>query len=153
MEKKVKAGQGNIAAKESGVEEVNQVLDKMSPEERNIIRGAFVAMEQRMFSGPLPSPEDFKAYGEAMKDAPQRILKMAEEQSEHRMRMEKKLLNRSTTESVLGQVIGFLISILFLSAAVWLGMNDHDVLAGTIVAAISSLIIVFVLKRNPKDKE
>ena len=153
MEKKVKAEQANIAKKESDIEEVKQVLDKINPEERNIIQGAFVAMEQRMFSGPLPSPEAFKAYGEAMQDAPQRILNMAEKQSEHRMIMERKLLNRATTESVLGQIIGFLIAILFLGAAVWLGMNDHDVLAGTIVAAISSLIIVFVLKRNPKDKE
>lgn len=153
MEKKVKAEQANIAKKESDIEEVKQVLDKMNPKERNIIQGAFVAMEQRMFSGPLPSPEDFKAYGEAMQDAPQRILNMAEKQSEHRMIMERKLLNRSTTESVLGQIIGFLIAILFLGAAVWLGMSDHDVLAGAIVTAISSLIIVFVLKKNPKDKD
>lgn len=153
MEKKVNEGQGNVTVKEGGAEKVQQVLEKMSPEERNIIRGALVAMEQRMFSGPLPSPEDFNAYGKVVKDAPQRILKMAEEQSKHRMCMEKKLINRSTAESVMGQIIGFLIAILFLGAALWLGMNDHDVLAGAIVAAISSLIIVFVLKRNPKEKE
>lgn len=153
MEKKVNAGNENVTVKESCADKVQQVLEKMSPEDRNIIRGAFVSMEQRTFRGPLPSPEDFNAYGNVVKDAPQRILKMAEEQSKHRMSMEKKLLNRSTAESVIGQIIGFLIAILFLGAALWLGINDHDVLAGTIVAAISSLIIVFVLKRNPKDKE
>lgn len=153
MDKKVSAVQGDVTVKESGAEKVQQVLEKMSPEERDVIRGAFVALEQRMFSGPLPSPEDFNAYGKVVKDAPQRILKMAEEQSKHRMDMEKKLLNRSTAESVMGQIIGFLIAILFLGAALWLGLNGHDVLAGAIVAAISSLIIVFVLKKSPKDKE
>ena len=111
-----------------------------------------VAVEQTSFSGPLPAPADFNAYGNTLPDAPERIMKMAEAQSEHRMYMEKKVLKYSTMESITGQVIGFLIAVIFLGAAVGLAMDGHDWLAGGIIAAISSLIAVFVLKKERKDQ-
>lgn len=79
-------------------------------------------------------------------------MKMAEAQSEHRIDMEKKVLKYSTMESITGQVIGFLIAVIFLGAAVGLAMKGHDWLAGGIIAAISSLIAIFVLKKERKDQ-
>ena len=42
--------------------------------------------------------------------------------------------------------------VIFLGAAIWLAMEGHDWLAGGIIAAISSLIAVFVLKKERKDQ-
>ena len=33
---------------------------------------------EHSFRGPLPAPEDFKAYGDVIPDAPERILSMME---------------------------------------------------------------------------
>lgn len=51
------------------------------PNSGTIIVKAFMAMEsERTFRGPLPAPEDFKAYGEMIPNAPERILSMTEQQ-------------------------------------------------------------------------
>ena len=113
-----------------------------------------IAASQRTFSGPLPSPDDFDAYGRTLPDAPERILKMAENQSSHRINIENKMLKMASRESILGQIIGFLIAIIFLGAAIWLAIEGHDALAGTIIVALSSLIAIFVIKKSPqKEKE
>lgn len=45
------------------------------PNSGTIIVKAFMAMEsERTFRSPLPAPEDFKAYGEMIPNAPERIL-------------------------------------------------------------------------------
>lgn len=45
------------------------------PNSGTIIVKAFMAMEsERTFRGPLPAPEDFKAYGEMIPNATERIL-------------------------------------------------------------------------------
>lgn len=50
-------------------------------------------VERKTFSGPLPAPEDFKAYQDVMADAPERILTMAEKQMAHRFECEKKIID------------------------------------------------------------
>lgn len=45
--------------------DVNKVLQTIEPEKRKVIMGAMYAIEERFsFSGPLPAPEDLKAYKE-----------------------------------------------------------------------------------------
>ena len=46
---------------------------------------------ERTFQGPLPAPEDFKAYGEVINNAPERILAMTEKQVNHRIQTEDTL--------------------------------------------------------------
>ena len=70
---------------------------------------------------------------------------MAENQSSHRINIENKMLKMASRESILGQIIGFLIAIIFLGAAIWLAIEGHDALAGTIIVALSSLIAIFVI--------
>lgn len=56
--------------------------------------GAMYALESRStYSGPLPAPEDFKAYKEVLADAPERIIAMAERQQKHRIDLENKIVD------------------------------------------------------------
>ena len=51
--------------------DLNKVLDSLNTEQRHTIVKAFMAIEsERSFQGPLPAPEDFKAYGEVIANAP-----------------------------------------------------------------------------------
>ena len=44
--------------------DINKVLETLEPEKRSKIVSAFMALEtEHSFRGPLPAPEDFKAYG------------------------------------------------------------------------------------------
>lgn len=105
------------------------------------------------FSGSLPAPEDFKAYQDVLPSAPERILKMAEKQSEHRMNLERHIVNSGVNEGKRGQIFGFVLTIVFLLASVYLGVNGHDWLAGLIIAIIASISVMFVLKKEPSKEK
>lgn len=129
--------------------DVSEVLSEIEPEKREIIAGAMVAMES--YSGPLPSPEDFKAYKDVLDSAPERILAMAERQQEHRMAVEKRLLDIDARESHRGQVTGAVLVVLCVGAAVLLGLTGHDWLAGAVVAITAAVATIFVLHKEPKE--
>lgn len=130
--------------------EVTEVLNTLEPEKKEVIMQAFACIRQETFSGPLPPPDMMRSYGDIIPDAPQRILTMAEKQTQHRIECEKAIVDTSKRESILGLVFGFIIAILTLAAAVYLGMNGHDVLAGAIPTSVAALAAVFVIN-NKKD--
>nr|DAR00705.1 MAG TPA: putative membrane protein [Caudoviricetes sp.] len=135
---------------------LNEVLQSVEPEKRDIIIRAIWAIEERKaYSGPLPAPEDFGAYKEVLSDAPERILAMVEKQIEHRINMEKEIVSSGLSESKKGQYFGAFIVLVCILSSVFLGMNGHDFLAGTLVAITATVGTIFVLKKAPHsgDKE
>ena len=108
-------------------------------------------MQETSFSGPLPSPKDFKKYGDVVSDAPERILTMAETQLTHRVECENKIIASRIKESKTGQWMGFILALIFIAVAAFLGYKGHDWVAVTIIVSLVSIAIVFVLKKNPKE--
>lgn len=88
-------------------------------------------------SGPLPSPQDLAEYERSLPGAAERIIAMAERQQNHRIECEKLELTKDIghrTEVValqkigakamfrsdsLGQVLGFIVALLCVSAAIY----------------------------------
>ena len=116
------------------------------------INGTIIAASHRSYSGPLPSPDDFAAYGNTLPNAPERIIRMTEIQGEHRRNIENKVLKYAFIESMTGQIIGFILALVFLGAAIWLAIENHESLAVTIIIALSSVIAIFVIKKMPKKE-
>lgn len=139
---------------ESKPVDLNELLQSLDPEKREIVSRAIYAIEeQKAFSGPLPPPEDFLAYKKVLPDAPERILSMAERQLEHRIKAENKIIDSGIVESKHGQYLGALIVILCLAGSVFLGINGHDWLAGSMVAIIAAVGTIFVLHKEPNKAE
>ena len=59
-------------------------------------------------AGPIPPPDRMEQYEKTLPGSADRILKMAENQSEHRQSLEKQRLSFSNREVHLGQGLGFL---------------------------------------------
>ena len=78
-----------LPAKISG-QELEEILDALSDEDRlDLLREIITARSESAsisvrFSGPIPLPEHFKAYGEVLPDAPDRILALAEQEQKIR---------------------------------------------------------------------
>jgi len=106
-----------------------------------------------MHQGPLPSPKTLKAYGEIVEGGAERIMKSSEEQAEHRRRIERKVVNGQVNQSLVGQIMGFVIALLFLYAGFRLIMDGHEIY-GTIISSIDivGLVSVFVIGRQNKYK-
>lgn len=135
--------------------DINKVIDGIKdPKQRSIIAHAFSAMvERKTFSGPLPAPEDFKAYQDVMADAPERILTMAEKQMAHRFECEKKIIDSRIRESRIGQIMASIIAIFSIGIVCFLGYKGHDWLAGSITAIIVGLASIFLFKKSKEEEK
>lgn len=102
------------------------------------------------FSGPLPAPQDFFAYKNALDSAPERIMKMAEEEQRHRLKVENRNQIWGIILGVTGLVTGAVIVLFFLYAGYLLGMSGHDILGGTAFGVTAALAIIFVLRKVPR---
>ena len=136
------------------ITDINEVLETLKPEQRSKIVSAFMALEtEHSFRGPLPAPEDFKAYGDVVPDAPERILSMMERQVEHRINTERSIVTSGLKESQRGQWMGYSIVVILIGLSTLLALCGHDLTAGGMVAVAIALAVIFVLKQNPHVNE
>ena len=83
------------------------------------------------FSGPLPHPDLLIEYNNAVPDAAERILRMAETQAAHRQDIERRVVRSNTLNQAMGTIFAFL----------------------TIIGALASLVTVFIKGRSAQDRE
>ncbi|MEA5581722.1 DUF2335 domain-containing protein [Nodularia harveyana UHCC-0300] len=107
-----------------------------------------------MFSGPLPPPEILKAYDLVQPGLAVEIFDMAKKQSQHRMEMEKTVINGDSKRSWLGLIFGFILASICIGSSTFLILQGHD-LAGSIFAGttVVSLVGVFVYGSNQRAQE
>lgn len=72
---------------------------------------------ERVWSGVLPRPEDFAKFGEVVPTAPERLLRMAEIEQEHRIALERSIIPQNQRAGLRGQLLGAAISALALILA------------------------------------
>jgi len=105
--------------------------------------------------GPIPSPDVFKRYGEVVPDAPERILKVFEQDSQHTREMQKIAITGEVSRDARAQWMAFAIMIAAL------GVTTYSIIAGkNITAAIAGLGTLFLTlgvlfgdKKGKKPKE
>lgn len=118
----------------------------VAPKESNRIITARVS---QTFEGPLPAPADFAAYKETLPSAPERILSMAESEQKHRHKLNNRIVNWGVVESILGMCFALVIVLLCIGVAVYLALNDHELVSCTLIGAIATLAAIFYLKKEP----
>ncbi len=106
------------------------------------------------FSGPIPPPELLDGYNEVVKDGAERIVAMAEKQSNYRMQLEDHAIREELKQSRLGQIFGFILGIVGLVLAAILAILDHETIAGIFgTTTILGLVTVFVLGKKAQKKD
>jgi uncharacterized membrane protein len=106
------------------------------------------------FQGPIPPPELLREYNEIVPNGADRIVKMAEAQSSHRIDLESIVIKGDDRRADRGLYTGFTIGIVMLVLSFIMVMYGHGV-EGTIfgTADLAGLIGIFVYGRNVKLKE
>ena len=103
------------------------------------------------FAGPIPPPSMMEQYEGTLPGSADRILKMAENQSEHRQWMEKKRLSFSNREVHLGQIFGFTIGVIAIITGGYTALNGAPIPGGFIgTAGVVGLVSVFVIGSSRK---
>ena len=106
-----------------------------------------------LFSGPLPDPESLIRYNEAVPNAAERIIKMAENQQEHRFKLEHRAVSWELFQSQLGQIFAFIIAITGIVGGCYIAYNGHDWAGASIVGgSLASIVYSFLSgKKAQKD--
>jgi uncharacterized membrane protein len=98
-----------------------------------------------IYNGPLPPPEVLVRYNQAVPDAAERILRMAEQQAANRREIELRSIRSQCRDSLLGLVSAFLIGMSSLACSTIVTWQGHPV-SGTILGGtgLAAIIAAFV---------
>lgn len=133
-------------------DEVRQIIEKLPDERARKVMRAVVS--ESMYSGPIPPPEFLAGYKSVLPDAPERILKMAENEQRHRHGLEDQIATNHIKQNAKGQIFGFILVALFGVFSLILALKGHDWLAGIFgTTTIIGLAIIFVLHERPQKTE
>ena len=100
-------------------EEIERIIADLPDEKKdeareNLISLTTTIIEHQSHSGPLPSPQTIKNYDSIIENGAERIFRMNENQSSHRIEIEKKIYTSQIRQSGIGQIFGFIIAIIAL---------------------------------------
>lgn len=109
--------------------------------------------QERVFSGPLPSPEVLAAYEKIYPGFADRIVTMAEKQMVHLHQLEDKVIPEEMKQSGFGQIFGFVIATSGIVASTILVGFDHDV-AGSVfgIGSLTSLVGLFLIGKKRQEE-
>lgn len=105
-------------------------------------------------SGPIPPPDDLARYNDIIPNGADRILAMAEKQSDHRMHIEKLAIGSEIRRAYLGLWLGFVVTLAVLVSSLILIETGHGTeglaLIGIDIVALAGL---FVYGSNNRKNE
>lgn len=146
----------NDCNKSSSQDKLHPELKEIPPEEIKKVKKimSYCAEISTFHSGPLPPASELQRYNEIIPNGADRIMKMAEDQSRHRMQLESIIIPSQTKQSARGQILGFVIAIFVVSAGVFCILKGHDTAgASLVVGIVVSLVGVFVLGKERQKKD
>jgi uncharacterized membrane protein len=111
-----------------------------------------------VYSGPIPSPDMLDEYNRIMPNGADRIMKMAEAQSDHRMRLESQTVTSQNKQGERGQIFALVSVIVLILAggmATWLGQKEIAItIFGTTVLGMGGVFAYgkYAMRRNLSKK-
>ncbi len=148
----------NIELKSNDIEEFlrknPEKLQDLIEKNPNLFSYAMMVSEERIHSGPIPSPETLKGYADIDSSFPKRIFAMAEKQSNHRINLEEKVIKTNIKNERTGMFLGAFISILTILGGIYLIAIDKDISGfSTILIAIAAIVGIFIKNKNSEKEE
>lgn len=132
--------------------QMEEVIKTLPKEKQEILIAGFTQIQS--FSGPIPPPNVLQGYEDVLKGSAERILSMAEKQSNHRIEMESTVVKRGLNQKSWGVAIGGIALFVILGMVTGFALLGLLWLAG-ILATTTLLIVlcVFVLGKEPSDRK
>jgi uncharacterized membrane protein len=140
-----------VAASQKPLTKIAEQLPSAIPVEQRVKQ---VVAHHAHFQGPIPHPDIFRKYGEIVPDAPERILRVFEDDSKHARDIQVAALEAQKADNgrvhwmawslIMG---GYILSVVFAAF-------DKDTLSGIILATtLTGTITGFIQSRSSHDKK
>lgn len=148
---------------EDGSSAVQEIMKLIPEEKREKAMSALTVIRQESFAGPIPPPQVLKGYEDVLPGSADRILKMAENQQQHRIEIEKKAISSQAENSKRGQIFAFIVFILCVIVGLVFAYLDMKTFAGVFLTTTMVILVGFFigtkvkihsnLKEKAKDQE
>lgn len=136
------------------LEELIQFIPDDKKKDAIRIISSFSIRTASSFSGPLPPPSILSEYNKTVEDGAERIMKMAENQSGHRIELEKLAIKEELKQSGRGQLFGFILALIGMGIAFGMAYLGNDTVAGIFgTTTIIGLVTVFVIGKKEQKQE
>jgi uncharacterized membrane protein len=103
-------------------------------------------------SGMLPEPSELSVYNQIILNGAERIMKMVEAQSAHRLNLEKNVVGSQQTQEKRGQIFGLIIGLVFGSFGLSAALLGQPWFGGIIAGAPLVSIVGILLFQNINQK-
>jgi uncharacterized membrane protein len=141
-----------------------EALKSISPENLEKLKGAkavLIKSERHTHtefsmthSGPLPPPSYLAQYNEIIPQGADRLMKQVENQSAHRIAIEKGVVEGQGKRESNGQWFGFIIALVGLACGTYVIISGHAVAGCTICGSpLLGIVSVFVYSRQQGASE
>ncbi len=126
-----------------------EVLEKLKGTKAILIREQHTRTEFSVtHCGPLPSPSYLAQYNEIIPQGADRIMKQSENQSAHRIEVEKHVITGQGKRESNGQWFGFIIALVGITCGTYAIICGHPVAGATVCGSPPvGLVSVFVFAR------
>lgn len=125
----------------------NDVQEEVAQE---LLTGGYRSMT---YSGPIPHPQLLREFNDVIPDGANRIMIMAESQSEHRRNLETKVVNANNRDSLLGVIFAFIIAIVIVLGAIFLIYKDKNLSGFSLLLGGGGTYFAVFLKSKSKDNK
>lgn len=133
-------------------DEMEKVIKTLSKEKQAVLVAGITQIQS--FSGPIPPPEIMQGYENLLPGSANRILTMAENQSAHRIDMEKSIVKRSLNQKTFGLIMGDVLALVILGVVVYFAILGLVWLAGVLATtSLLGVLIVLFLGKTPNGKD
>ncbi|HEL0614492.1 TPA: DUF2335 domain-containing protein [Streptococcus equi subsp. zooepidemicus] len=111
-------------------------------------------VESMQYSGPIPHPKLLKEFNDVIPSGADRIMKMAEEQSAHRMELEKMVVKANNRDSLIGVIIAGIIAVISILGSLVLIYHNKNIQGfSVLLGTLGTLLAVFFKGKSRDDQE
>lgn len=135
-------------------EKAPDVLNSIPKDKRPKLSHTVSVQEVVIRGGPLPEPAELAAYNQIIPDGANRIMKMAEAQSSHRIGIEKLVIASQQSQASRGQIFGFIIGLTGLGLGTYAAICGQPWFGATIGSAtLVSLVSAFLYSQQRQKRD
>ena len=107
----------------------------------------------QQWAGPLPAPESLIKYNEAVPNAAERIVAMAENEMKHRHSMEREELKKRSNLAMISTILGFTCVLVLVGLVAYaIHAGAYNAALATVITAIATVAGVFGLGKLLRSK-
>jgi uncharacterized membrane protein len=135
-------------------EELVEIIEHVDDPEQRVEAIVQLAASYWSWKGPLPPPQLLARYNDAFPDCAERIVAMAEGQSQHRQDLERQVVKSDISLRKWGQVCGFVIAMTVIIGGLLVIDRGAELTGfGSVLLGVAGLVGLFLYSRRQEQRD